>query len=446
MPRPIDRRTFLRGAGTLLALPWLEAMLPGTARAAVAGQAPRRLAFIFFPNGAIMPDWTPQQTGKGFELSKTLQPLAPVKDDLLVLSGLAHDKARANGDGPGDHARCAAAYLTGSQPRKTAGADIRVGQSVDQVAADDIGGETRLPSLELGLESGRQAGSCDSGYSCAYSSNISWKTESTPMAKEIDPRAVFQRLFGTSQADVKAEARRAFYRSSILDFVAEDAERLRRQLGQTDRRKIEEYFTSVREIEQRIDRSASEQSLNVADIDLDLPAGIPQETAEHIRLMYDLMALAFQTDSTRVATFMLANAGSNRTYPSLGVNEGHHELSHHRGDDEKIGKIQRIDQFLVEQFSYFLQKLKGMREGEGTLLDRCMIVYGSAISDANRHDHHDLPILLAGRGGSTLPTGQHLRVSRETPMSNLFLSLLDRAGAKVDSFGDATSRLTELDA
>ena len=443
--KPLHRRTFLQGTGAALTLPFLEAMLPRTAAAAAAEAAPRRMAFVFFPNGAIMPDWTPTGEGPALELSKTLSPLKKHQDDLLVISGLAHDKARSNGDGPGDHARCSAAFLTGAQPKKTDGADIRLGQSVDQAAADQIGHLTRLPSLELGLEGGRQAGRCDSGYSCAYVSNISWKSATTPMAKEIDPRAVFERLFGSSYEDAQAQAERNFYRKSILDFVADDASRLRRQLGEVDRRKMDEYFQSVREIEQRIARADDVAEIAAPMPEADIPPGIPKETAEHIRLMYDLMALAFQTDSTRVATFMLANAGSNRTYPDLDVKKGHHSLSHHRGDEEKVAMIQRIDQFLVEQFAYFLDKLKAVEEGDGTLLDHSMIVYGSGISDANRHRHEDLPVLLAGHGGGTIDVGRHLVVDRETPMNNLYLSMLDRMGAQVDSFGDGTARLPGLD-
>lgn len=426
-----------------MALPMMEAMLPRAAMAS-AEATPTRMAFVFFANGAIMPDWVPTGEGSQFELSRTLSPLAAHKDDLLVITGLAHDKARANGDGAGDHARCSAAFLTGTQARKTNGADIQLGQSVDQAAAEQIGKLTRLPSLELGVEAGRQAGNCDSGYSCAYVSNISWKSATTPMAKEIDPRSVFERLFGPSYKDVKARQERSFYRKSILDFVADDASRLRAQLGETDRRKMDEYFTSVREIEQRIERASEPVEAPIPAEDI--PPGIPRETAEHIRLMYDLMVLAFQTDTTRISTFMLANAGSNRTYPELEVKEGHHELSHHQDDPEKIDKIQRVDQYLVEQFAYFLKKLKSIPEGDGNLLDHSMIVYGSGIADANRHNHDHLPVVLAGRGGGTITTGRHLLFEKETPMNNLYLSMLDRVGAEVDTFGDGTDRLQGLDA
>lgn len=440
--KPLARRTFLKGTGATLALPFLEAMLPGSAFGASTVAAPRRMAYVFVPNGVIVPHWTPAEVGADYTLPKTLAPLAACKDDLLVLSGLAHDKGRANGDGAGDHARSCAVFLTGAQPRKTSGADIHVGKSVDQVAADHVGRETVLPSLELGIESGRQAGSCDSGYSCAYSNNISWRTENTPMAKEINPRAVFDRMFGGVE-DTQAQVERNFYRRSILDFVATDAARLRERLGRTDRRKLDEYFSSVREIEQRIERTDEEARARIPD--MEAPQGIPRELTDHIRIMFDLMTLAFQTDSTRIATFMLANEGSNRTYREVDVKDGHHQLSHHRDDQAKIDKLQRIDQYLVTQYAYFLERLKSIPEGEGTLLDNSMIVYGCAISDGNRHRHENLPVLLAGRGGGTITPGRHVQYAGETPMNNLFLSLLDRMGVQgVDELGDSTGRLDQL--
>ncbi|REJ86806.1 MAG: DUF1552 domain-containing protein [Planctomycetota bacterium] len=437
----LPRRTVLKGIGAGLALPFLEAMAPRAGFAA-GGEAPRRMAFVFFPNGVIMPHWKPTEAGVEYTLPKTLAPLAAHQKDLLVVSGLAHDKARANGDGAGDHARSCAAFLTGAQPRKTSGADIQAGQSVDQVAAEQVGSQTRLPSLELGIEAGRQAGSCDSGYSCAYSSNISWKSATTPMAKEINPKAAFERLFGTGVEDARARAERDFYRKSILDFVAEDANRLRGRLGRNDRRKLDEYFSSVREIETRIVRAEEETQASLPD--MAPPEGIPVELTEHIRLMYDLMTVAFQSDTTRIATFMLANEGSNRSYREVDVKEGHHQLSHHRDDEEKMASLQRIDQYLVEQFAYFLERLKSIPEGDGTLLDNCMITYGCAISDGNRHNHDDLPVLVAGGGGGSITTGRHLQFESETPMNNLFLSLLDRMGVQIDSLGDSTSRLDGL--
>ncbi len=442
---PLPRRTFLKGLGTTMALPLLEAMQPQSVLAGDAPlKAPKRMAFIFFPNGAIMPDWAPRGEGTNYQLGPTLAPLEPLKDDVLLISGLTHDKARPNGDGPGDHARCAATYLTGAQAKKTGGADLHVGVSVDQVAASKLGHLTRLPSLELGTERGRNAGQCDSGYSCAYSSNISWKTPSTPMAKEVVPQLVFDRLFGAERDAAKGRALRELYRKSILDLVADDAQRLRDRLGKTDREKIEEYFTSVRELEQRIERAARDDRREVPE--MDLPEGVPADYAEHVQLMYELMHLAFQTDTTRIITFMVGNAGSNRSYGMVGVREGWHQLSHHRNDRDKIEKLKRIDRFHVEQFAAFLKRLKATPEGKGTLLDNCMIVYGSAIADGNRHTHHDLPVVLAGRGGGTIPTGRHIRAERETPMANLFLSMLDRLGIHERQFGDSTGRFHPIDA
>ncbi len=443
---PLHRRTFLKGVGATLGLPLLEAMLPAGGFAAQSAGAPKRMAFVFVPNGVIVPDWTVKGEGADWQLSPTLEPLAKVKDRVCVVSGLMQDNARAKGDGPGDHARSSAAFLTGAHPVKTSGVDIKVGQSVDQVAADKAGRQTKLPSIELGTEGGRNAGQCDSGYSCAYSNNISWKTATTPMAKEINPRLVFERLFGSTddREAAKGRAKRDEYRKSILDLVTDDANKLKQQLGQTDRRKVDEYFSSVREIEQRIERAKADSS-NQKIPDLTLPRGVPKQLDEHIGLMFELMALAFQTDTTRVATFMMANEGSNRSYPMVGVNDGHHHLSHHQNKQDWIDHLKKIDKYLVGHFAKFLEKLNGISEGNGTLLDNSMIVYGSAIADGNRHSHHDLPILLAGKGGGTIASGRHLVYPKETPLNNLFLSMLDRMDAKVDSLGDSTGRLKGLE-
>ncbi|MFV1967816.1 MAG: DUF1552 domain-containing protein [Pirellulaceae bacterium] len=435
----VHRRTFLRGLGTTMALPLLDAMSPA-ARAAAPASPPIRMAFVFCANGAIMPSWKPAPGGEKLELSETLKPLEKHGGELLVLSGLAQHHGRANGDGAGDHARCASSFLTGAQPRKTSGADIHVGVSVDQAAAARIGKRTRLPSLELGIERGRNAGNCDSGYSCAYSSNVSWKTPSTPMAKEINPKLAYERLFGPTDTE-RQKPHRDLFRQSVLDLVAEDAAQLRRRLGKTDRRKLDEYFTSVRELEQRLAGTAGTK--NDAP-DYDVPEGIPRDLDQHIRLMYDIIALAFQADSTRVCTYMLANAGSNRTYPMVDVRSGHHSLSHHRDDKQKMADIAKIDRYLIAQFGYFLDKLAAIEEGEGTLLDNSMILYGSGIADANRHSHHDLPILVAGRGGGTLKTGRYLEFPKDTPLNNLFLSMCKRVGADVKKLGDSTGELPRL--
>ena len=413
-------------------------MLPARALASgAAPTAPVRMACLFFANGAIMDKWKPTGEGKDFQLSPTLEPLAAVKDDLLIIGGLAQHHARANGDGAGDHARNASAYLTGAQPKKTSGADITVGQSIDQAVAEKIGRQTRLPSIELGIDRGRNAGSCDSGYSCAYSSNISWKTASTPCSKEVNPRAAFERLFGNPQNAANAERRRR-NRKSILDFVSEDASRIQQAVSGADRQKLDEYFSSVRELEQRVGR-ADNGPKEVPE--LNLPDGVPPELAAHMNLMFDILVLAFQTDSTRVATLMVADAGSNRTYPEIDVRDGHHEMSHHQNDAHKIEQIAKIDKYLVERFAYFLQKLKSTTEGDSNLLNNSMILYGSAISDGNRHNHDDLPIILAGRGGGTIDSGRYVVHSNETPLNNLFLSMADRMGARLDSLGDSKGML-----
>jgi len=447
-PWQIPRRTFLKGVGTAIALPTLEAMLPplralAASEAAAAKGFPKRMAFVYIPNGANMADWTPKAVGTDFELPLILEPLKPFQKDLQVLSGLAHDKARANGDGAGDHARASASFLTGCQARKTAGADIKVGVSVDQIAAERIGRRTRLPSLELSADRGRSSGSCDSGYACAYQYNISWKTESTPMPPEVDPRLVFERLFavGPSAETAESQTVRMQHRKSILDFVADDANELKRKLGYTDNRKLDEYLTAVRELEMRIEQA---EKFSSALPDFSKPTGIPKENEQHLRLMFDLMALAFQTDTTRIATFIIAHDGSNRPYPNLGVSDGHHDLSHHGNNEEKKQKIAKINRFHATQFAYFLEKLKSVPEGEGTLLDNCMIVYGGAIGDGNRHNHDNLPIVLAGRGGGTLLTGRHVRYDREIPMTNLYLAMLERLSVSAERVGDSTGKLENV--
>lgn len=441
----IPRRTFLRGLGTAIALPMLEGLIPASAEAAAAAQRPLRMAFMFVPNGVNMKHWTPGAEGPLAELPYILEPLAGVKQKLNVLSGLTHDKARANGDGPGDHARSASAFLTASQPYKTAGADIKVGVSIDQLAAQNLNLPTKFASLELGLERGAQAGNCDSGYSCAYSSAISWRTESTPVAKEVDPRQVFDRLFGNGQvAEMDASrARRDRLRKSILDFVMDDAKQLQGQLSSKGQRKLDEYLSSIREIEKRVELAAKTAAED-APSGAARPTGIPKEYAEHSRLMLDMLALAYQADLTRISTFMFANEGSNRPYRNLGIRDGHHQLSHHQWDEEKLEKIKQINRFHVEQLAYFVQKLDSLKEGEGTVLDNTMLVYGCAIGDGNRHNHDDLPVLLIGGAGGTVKTGRHIQYSKNTPMANLYLSMLDRAGLDLPRFGDSTGKLDNL--
>ncbi len=444
-PWMIDRRTMLRGTGVALSLPMLDAMVTPQARAASSEKPPVRMGFIFAPNGKHMQDWTPGETGEQFKLPHLLEPFQHVKHNLTVFTGLTHDKARANGDGGGDHARNAGTYLTGMQCRKTAGKDISTGVSVDQIAANKFAGKTPLASLELGTEAGRQAGNCDSGYSCAYSSNISWRSPSTPMAKEINPRLVFERLFGDANAlaNKKEAAKQASYRKSLLDLVREDAQSLSGRISGADKHKLDEYLDTVRSIEQRIQASEGQSANRVPD-GIETPAGIPREYADHLKLMYELMALAFQTDTTRVATFMVANAGSNRTYPDLGVSEGHHSLSHHQNDAQKQEHIKKINRFHTEVAASFLERLEKTKEGDKSLLDSCMILYGSGIADGNRHNHDNLPIVVAGNAGGRLKAGRHLKYDKNTPLCNLFLSMLDRVDVSIDRFGDSTGRLPGL--
>ncbi len=432
----LNRRTFLMGAGAAVALP----ALPSLGQEAAF---PRRMAFLFIPNGVNLKYWWPKAEGPLGELPTTLAPLEPVKADILVTGGLTHDKARANGDGPGDHAREAGAFLTGCQPRKTDGREIRAGVSVDQLAAQRIGEQTKLPSLEIGTERGGQAGNCDSGYSCAYSSNISWRTPTTPMGKLVSPREIFARLFGDPDAALSDQerARRAADQASVLDLVLEDARRLRNSLGSADQGKLDDYLESVRSVEKRIQGGAAERKQMPK---LDLPEGVPADFPTHTRLMMDLVALAFQTDTTRIVSFMMTNAGSDRTYPFAEVREGHHHLSHHDRDAKKLELIRRIDVWNVQQLAYLLQKLKGMKEGAGSVLDHCMILYGSAIGDGNAHNHENLPMILGGRGGGTIETGRFKKWKSETPVCNLFLSMLDRMNVRVEKFGDSTGRLPEL--
>jgi hypothetical protein len=429
-----------------MALPFLEGMAPlsALAQSISAKDRPLRLAFVFVPNGMHMADWTPKTEG-AFELPYIMEPLKNVKDQLLVLTGLTQDKARPNGDGPGDHARSAAAWLTGCQPKKTSGADIKVGISADQLAAQKVGHRTPFPSLELGVERGAVAGDCDSGYSCAYSSCISWRSESTPVAKETDPRLVFERLFASSDPYESAESRqrRQEYKKSILDFVMDDAKALRTQLGTRDQRKLEEYFASVREIELRVNR-AEQVAKQTRLAGVKEPKSTPSGYDNHIRLMADMMALAFQTDLTRICTFMLANEGSNRSYQLINVAEGHHDLSHHGRNEEKQMKIRDINRFHATQLAYLLEKLNSIKEGDGTLLDNSMVVYGGGISDGDRHNHDDLPILVAGKGAGTIKTGRHVVHPKNTPLNNLYLSLLDRVGVPAETLGDSTGKLKGL--
>jgi hypothetical protein len=439
----ISRRTVLRGLGTAVALPLLDAMLPaGFGKPGAAGP-PRRMAFLYTPNGAYMPFWMPKAEGADFELTPCLEPMAEHRKEMIVFGGLTCDKARPNGDGAGDHARASGSFLTGVQVRKTAGANFQAGPSADQLAALQLGDRTRLPSLELAIEKYRGAGNCDSGYSCVYEHTMSWRDATTPVPPEVNPRAVFDRLFADKPNDPEAAARNEL-RASVLDSVMEDAKDLDRKLGGSDRKKLDQYLSGVRELEKRIARAEPLSPAAVPD-DVFRPAGVPADLTEHVRLLCDLMVLAFQSDTTRISAFMLGREGSEQKYRMVGVNEGHHSISHHMNRQENLDKLKVINTYLVTQLAYLTGKLKSVPEGEGTLLDNCMVAFGSAIADPNRHNHHDLPVLLVGRGGGTIRTGRHVRYKAETPLNNLWLAMLERFGAKAPKLGDSTGVLDGLE-
>jgi Protein of unknown function (DUF1552) len=440
--RHLPRRTFLKGMGTVIALPVLDAMLPAFARAA-QHKPSLRLAFTYVPNGVTMAEWTPKAQGLGFEFSQVLKPLERFREQTLVLSGLAHRNGYALGDGPGDHARAAASYLTGVHPRKTAGADIQNAISVDQIAAQHLGSQTRFPSLELGCDDSRTVGNCDSGYSCAYTNSLAWRGPATPMPPETNPRLVFERLFGDAETNLSPEmrARRLRNRRSILDVVGERTTELSATLGPSDQRKLDEYLSSIREIERRIEQA--EADLTGITPSIDKPTGIPAQYPDYVKLMFDLQVVAFQTDLTRIVTMMMGREGSMRTYPEIGVPDPHHPLTHHRGNAEWIEKVTKVNVLHVELFAGFLEKLRATLDGDGTLLDHSIIVYGSGLSDGNRHTHEDLPVLLAGKGGG-FEMGRHIVYPKDTPMTNLYLTLLERMGVQPEKIGDSTGKIEQL--
>lgn len=449
----LSRRAFLRGLGVTLALPTLTSLLPRqTLAAGVEGTgvaptgAPLRTAFLYVPNGVNVEQWMPSGFGVDYQLSPTLAPLESLREHVQLLAGFEHKNGWAGADGPGDHARAMATILTGARPKKTAGLDIRLGISVDQLAAQRVGHLTRLPSLELSCDRARRAGSCDSGYACAYQYNMAWRSETSPVAPESNPRLVFERLFGSGtnpEERRRSEIVRRQHRRSILDFVLEDARRLEGRLGRRDVQKLEEYLTSVREIERRIE--AAERFGELPDPGVDNPGEVPGSYRDHIRLMMDVLALAFQTDSTRIATFMLAHDGSNRSFQEIGVSEGHHSISHHRNDPDKLAKIAAIDRFYAEQLAWFLERLRTAHDGDGEkLIDNSMIVFCSGLSDGNSHRHDNLPVILAGHGGGTLTPGRRLQVGEKVPMTNLYVSMLQRMGVDEVQFGDSTGQVADL--
>ncbi|MDZ4683662.1 MAG: DUF1552 domain-containing protein [Planctomycetaceae bacterium] len=438
----LSRRNFLRGLGVGVALPGMLSALPRAVRAAeTAKAAPLRMAFMSVPNGVQQDHWWPTGDERDFTFNTTMHSLTPLKSHVQVIGGLKHENATAGRDGAGDHARASATFLTGQRARKTAGKDIHVGVSVDQLAAQKLGRRTRFPSLELSCDAIRNSGSCDSGYACAYQYNLAWSSPTTPVTPEANPRLAFERLFGAGSPEERRKnyALRQETERSVLDFILEEAGDVQRQLNPGDRRKLDEYFTVVRELEQRL--KASEATGDLPKSDRETPSGIPADFSEHMALMYDLLFLAFQTDSTRFGTILLAYDGSNRVFPQIGVPEGHHYLTHNQRKEELAEKVARIDAYYMEQFASFLTRMSVAQDVDGqSLLDNSMIVYGGAIADGNKHSHDNLPVILAGSGGGRLQPGRYLQVP-EQPMANLFVSLLNRLEIATDRFGDSTGRL-----
>lgn len=448
----LSRRRFLRGLGACMALPAFESLAPVkllAAPAAAAGvaakTAPVRMAFVYVPNGAIPAAWWPEgDGGKDFVLSRTLQPLQKVRHELQVISGLEDRSADPGQDGGGDHARAGGTFLTGVRIKKTSGSDIYAGTSIDQLVAHQIGHLTRFPSLELTCDAVRKAGNCDTGYSCVYEYNLAWRSPIQPLSPEPNPRLVFERLFGAGSPNERVAnlKRRQQEQQSILDFVMDDASAIERNLNGRDRQKLDQYLTSVREIEERIERA---ERMPVPNPAVDSPAGIPPNFEEHIALMFDMLTLAFQTDSTRVATLLLAGEGSNRTFTEIGLSEGHHNLTHHRNVQETIDKVKEIDLWYVKQLAKFLEKMDQIKDMDGqSLLHNSMIVYGSGNADGNRHTHTNLPIVLAGAAGGNFKPGRYVKTDA-TPLTNLFLSMADRIGVQgVEKHGDSTGRLEAI--
>ena len=439
--KTLPRRTVLRGLGTAMALPMLDAMVP--ALSGISGRAAepvRRLGWVYCPNGMAMDAWMPAAK-ESLELSTTLSPLAPYRDQTVVVSGLAQGQAEALGDGNGEHTRATATWLNGIHPRETEGADVRAGKTADQIAADQLGRTTPLSSLELAIDQDFLVGSCDNGYSCIYMNTIAWRDETTPLPMQNNPRVVFERLFGDggSAADRQSEFRKD---RSILDAITGDLARLQREVGAGDQARVTQYLDAVRAIERRI--QLSEQK-DTELPDLERPIGIPESYREHVELMFDLTALAYQVDMTRVFTFMLGRELNGRAYPEIGIPDSHHGLSHHRYDPEKLAQLAKINTYHVSLFTHFLDELANTPDGDGSLLDHSLLMYGASLSDSNKHSHFDLPLLLVGGGAGQLKGGRHLQYPRDTPMTNLLVSQLDKAGVRLDDgLGDSTGRLVEL--
>jgi hypothetical protein len=432
----LSRRTLLRGSGVALGLPLLDSMVPAFAGATGAKAAAKRVAVVYVPNGVMMNQWLPSKTGTDFEFTRILKPLEQYRQDIVVVSGLSNaaaEKARGGG-----HAKASGSFLSSAPPKYTAGADVQAGTTFDQLVAQKFAADVKVPSLQLGCEDSRMVGNCDTGSSCAYTNTLSWKNPETPLAVEVNPRSVFERLFGTvdPSLDAATRARRALYKKSILDLTREKTKSLTNALGSTDKRKMDEYLTSIREVETRIAKSENGPEVPTGE----KPAGIPFDFREYVSLMFDLQAIAFQADITRVSTMMIGREGSVRTYPEIGVPDPHHPLTHHRNHPDFIEKVTKINEFHVALFAGFLQKLKSIQDGGATLLDNSVILYGGALSDGNGHSNHNLPLVIAGHAGG-IRGGRHVAAAPKTPASNLFTTMMNTAGVEAESFGDSTGRV-----
>ncbi len=439
----LSRRTFLRGVGAVISLPLLDAMTPALSWAQSAkAQMPLRLGFVYVPNGMVMSNWKPPTEGADFAFSPILKPLEPFRDKTLILSGLMDHNANALGAGPGDHARASASFLTGAHPRES-GSDLYAGVSADQLAARAFGHKTRLPSLELGLEDNRVVGLCDSKYSCAYTSSISWQTATSPLPPVANPRQVFDRLFGFGTPDASLSpdvaARRARYRQSILDGTIQETKALTSTVGPADRRKIDEYLTSIREIEIRIQQIQHEAPAQKPA--MDRPPGTPADYSEHAGLIFDLLAIAFQADLTRIGTMMVGRESSIRSYDEIGIPEAHHQLSHHRNNPANLAKLTKIQTYHMSLFAKFIARLDSMKEGDGSVLDHSMILYGAGISDSNRHTHENLPVAIVGRGLGSASSGKHIDYKKDVPVTNLLLTMLNKLDVPLERLGDSTGTL-----
>jgi uncharacterized protein DUF1552 len=437
----LSRRQVLRGLGACVALPTLLSASPAFAKAVTKKAAPARMAFVYVPNGAIPASWWPAgDGGADYALSPTLAPLAQVRRQIQVISGLTDVSAEPGPDGAGDHARASGTFLTGARIKKTAGSDIKAGVSIDQVVANQIGHQTRFASLELTCDVVRKSGECDSGYACAYEYNLAWQSSNQPLAPEHNPQFAFERLFGDGPRNERVAnlKRRESEQHSILDYVMDDAKSLNARLDGRDKQKLDQYLTSVREIEQRI---AIAKSMPVSNPDIDAPEGVPASYEEHVALMFDMLHLAFQTDATRVATLLLAREGSNRPFNDIGISSGHHDLSHHKNTPEIMAKVQLIDRWYVQRLAKFLEKMDATQDVDGqSLLHHSMILYGSGNADGNRHTHVNLPVLLAGAGGGAFKPGRYVK-AKDQPITNLFLSMSDAMGTeRIEAHGDSTGR------